>query len=304
MEKDDIKNLFTFSKSERRGAFALAIAIVILLLYNIFSPYLFQQKYDFSAFYDEMAKKENKKAIFDDIGTIDNNISKEKKQDKNLSQLYNFDPNTTTEEEWINMGLSPKQAASICKYINKGGHFYNKEDLKKMYSLNAKDCNRLMPFVIIEDLYQQHDIPSDFGNDIIIDTVKIELNSANIKALMQINGIGPATARGILKYKNYLGGYVNKQQLLEVYQIDSSRFYQIVGYFTLSLDSVRTYNLNSITYFDLKKHPYISKSLAYEIIQYRSMKGDFKSVADLKNIKTISDSLYQKIYLYFAVSEK
>jgi len=97
---------------------------------------------------------------------------------------------------------------------------------------------------------------------------------------------------------------VDTKQLLEVYQIDSARYKQIVGRFIVRLDSVRRININSATYFDLRKHPYISNSLAYEITQYRSMKGDYKSVQDLKNIKSVSDSLYQKIYLYFAVSGK
>lgn len=303
MEKDDIKNLFTFSKSERRGAFILAIAIVILLLYNIFSPYFFQQEYDFSSFYAEMDELERLNRVnekFDNKNSHNLNTKKDNKYPK----LYNFNPNTTTEEEWIKMGLSPKQAKTICKYTGKGGRFYSKEDLKKMYCLSTEEYLRLMPFVVIAEDINPPDNVSDFGNEIVIDTVKIELNSASFENLMKIKGIGPSTAKGILKYKSYLGGFVDKKQLLEVYQIDSSRYKQISGYFTVSLDSVRKINLNKATYFDLKKHPYISKSFAYEITQYRSMKGDYKSVEDLKNIKNVSDSLYQKIYLYFAISEK
>lgn len=304
MEKDDIKNLFTFSKSERRGAFVLSIAILIVLLYNIFSPVFFQEEYDFSSFHKEIDSLKNKQTsinVFpkETVANIPSKIEKAK-----LPRLYNFNPNTTTEKEWISMGLSPKQAKSICKYIRKGGKFYTKEDLRKMYCLNSEECNRLIPFVVIDELEDQQDIGIDFGNLKIIDTVKIELNAASFENLMEIKGIGPATAKGILKYKSILGGYVDKKQLREVYQIDSSRYKQISGYFTISLDSVRKINLNTSSYFELKKHPYISKSLAYEITQYRSMKGDYNSVEDLKKIKNLSDSLYQKIYLYFAVSEK
>jgi len=176
VEKDDIKN-----KSERRGAFALAIAIVILLLYNIFSPYLFHQEYDFSSFYAEMDELKSENLIGEKFQNRTSVVTKSNIKNENLPRLYNFNPNTTTEEEWIKMGLSPKQAKSICKYTSKGGRFYSKEDLKKMYCLNTEECLRLMPFVVLEDMVLQTDIVSDFGNEIVIDTFKIELNSANIE---------------------------------------------------------------------------------------------------------------------------
>jgi DNA uptake protein ComE-like DNA-binding protein len=305
LEKDDLKNLFTFNKAERRGAFALSIAIFIVLIYNIISPTLFQDEYDFSSFNKEMAAiKKSKSEIvannFSDDSVYHTVVKKKKKP-----LLYNFNPNTTTEKEWVSFGLTPKQAKSICKYTQKGGRFYSKDDLKKMYCLNSEQCNRLMPFVVIDDMDNEIlEVESDFGNLEEDDTVKIDLNTANFESLMNINGIGPSTAKGILKYKDYLGGYVDKNQLLEVYHIDSSRFKQIAGYFIINTDSVKQFNINTATYYDLKKHPYISKNTAYEITQYRSIHGNFKAIEELKKINSISDSLYHKIYLYFAIIGK
>ncbi len=304
MRKDDIKNLFTFNKAERRGVFILSIVIFVLLIYNIFSPGLFQEEFDFRSFNKQMeALKEEKVRLKLDIKPSLEKDSTFKK--KKQAILYNFNPNTITEKEWVSFGLSPKQAKSICKYIRKGGRFYTKDDLRKMYCLNSEECNRLIPFVVIDDMEDNlEEEENDFGDMGERDTLKIELNSASFNSLMEIKGIGPATAKGILKYKSYLGGYVDKSQLLEVYQIDSLRYKQIIDYFIVNTDSVKVFDINNASYYELKKHPYISKNVAYEITQYRSINGDFKSIDELKKIKSISDSLYHKIYLYFAISKK
>ncbi len=304
MRKDDFKNMFTFNKSERRGAFTLSIAILIVLLYLVFKPYFSQQKFDFEAFHKDVAELKSEKRLREIILRDSLLIAKKEEVNSKLPKLFNFDPNTISYKDWLLLGLSPKQARSICKYIRKGGHFYRKEDIKRMYCLNSKECNRLMPYITF-DIEEQDEIDDEgFGSDIVQDTIKIELNSAGFEDLLAINGIGPATAKGILKYKSYLGGYVNIEQLNEVYQIDSLRYQQIKGFFVINRDSVKVFDINSATYYELKKHPYISKSLAYKIAQQRSMKGDFKSVEELKNINGISDSIYQKIYLYFAVFDK
>ena len=45
----------------------------------------------------------------------------------------------------------------------------------------------------------------------------LELNSADSATLVAVPGIGPAFARGILKYREKLGGYHSLDQLAEVY---------------------------------------------------------------------------------------
>ena len=132
---------------------------------------------------------------------------------------------------------------------------------------------------------------------------QIELNAASFEDLMRINGVGPATAKAIIKYRELLGGYYSAQQLLDVYHIDSTNYTQISNFLTINPDSIHKININKAGYYDLKKHPYIGKALAYEIEQYRSMKGNFKTVEAVINVKGMNEDLYRKIYIYFAISD-
>lgn len=304
--KDDWKDFLSFNKAERRGIFVLSIIIVLLLLYNVFGPFITPEPIDFAEF---KAETENYNTTADSLKykkTYSKYSSKkERKTGLSSSKIRNFDPNTTTKTEWLEMGLSEKQAKSILKYVNKGGKFYSPDDLRKLYCLSTQECELLIPYVLIFE-----SMDDENGNEFSRqaswekDTIIIELNGATMDNLMEINGIGPATAKGIIKYKEILGGYFSIEQLMEVYQIDSNRYSQIYNHFTINTDSLVRISIDSADYYELKRHPYINKSLAYEIVQYRTMKGNYKSIDELKKVKGMSDSLYQKIYPYFALSKK
>ncbi len=304
--KDDWKDFLSFNKAERRGIFVLSIIIALLLIYKFIGPFNSEEAIDFSKFEQQVEIYKNAQ---DSLKTkkTSSNYSKNNKRKIGIksSHLSNFDPNATSKKEWLEMGLSEKQAKSILKYVTKGGKFYSPDDLRKLYCLSAQECELLIPYVLIFE-----SMDDENGNEFSTqaswekDTIIMELNGATMDNLMEINGIGPATAKGIIKYKEILGGYFSIEQLREVYHIDSSRYSQIYIHFTINTDSLVRINIDSADYYELKRHPYINKSLAYEIVQYRTMKGNYKSIDELKNVKGMSDSLYQKIYPYFALSKK
>ena len=52
----------------------------------------------------------------------------------------------------------------------------------------------------------------------------IELNSADSARLTELKCIGASLARRIVNYRNRLGGFINKDQLKEVYGMDDDRY--------------------------------------------------------------------------------
>ena len=49
---------------------------------------------------------------------------------------------------------------------------------------------------------------------------------------------------------------------------------------------------------ELADHPYIKKKLADIIVNYRSQHGNFKTIDDLKKIKTIDEDNFNKLKVY------
>jgi competence ComEA-like helix-hairpin-helix protein len=298
--KEDLKEFLSFNKAERRGIFILSSIVVLLLFYNYFGPFRNSKTNDFLEFENMIVQYEGAK---DSMALLNKPQKRSyKKAYSKAKRKYNlkvFNPNTISKDDWISMGLTSKQASSIIKFVSKGGKFYKPDDIRKLYCLSSAECDMIVPYVEIEDIEIQKDASYVQKKEYL----QIELNSATQGSLELVNGIGHSIAKGILKYRNILGGYVQLEQLKEVYHIDSAKYENIKNNFIISTDSINKININTADYYTLKRHPYISKQNAYEIVQYRNKKGKYKNIEDILKVKGVTDSLYQKIYLYFALSE-
>ncbi len=76
-------------------------------------------------------------------------ISRKYKKRDNL-RLSEFNPNTVSKNQLIEMGIKASIAKSWTNYTSKGGKFYKTEDLKKLYVMNDFLFEKIKPFVQIE----------------------------------------------------------------------------------------------------------------------------------------------------------
>ena len=67
------------------------------------------------------------------------------------------------------------------------------------------------------------------------------------------------------------------------------------GEMKMETDTKSKININSANQTELEKLPGIGSSTALKIINYRKENGKFNTIEDLKNIKGIGDSKFQKI---------
>ncbi len=128
--------------------------------------------------------------------------------------------------------------------------------------------------------------------------VTVELNSADSLDLVQLYNIGPSFAKRILKYRNLLGGFVSKDQLWEVYGMDSVRYNDIAPYVTINPEGVTKMDLNSATIDQLKRHPYIDYYQAKAIVRMRQQAGLYKDIEDLQKVSIIDNETYTKLIPY------
>ena len=129
----------------------------------------------------------------------------------------------------------------------------------------------------------------------------ININQADSLAFSALNGIGPIFSSRIVRYRNWLGGFHSKEQLLDVYGIDSMLFNHILPHLMVSSSDVKKININTANYSSLASHPYITKSIANTIIKYRNHHGNFTSLAELKLIPLIDEDLFRKIAFYLTI---
>lgn len=229
------------------------------------------------------------------------------KTDSKDFEMVNFNPNTATDEDWKDMGLSGKQIAIINNFESKGGRIRNNEDFKKIFGISDDDYNRISPYILIPAKVGNNKRQPDSTNahyGIKISSIIIELNNADTLSLTQIIGIGPGFAKRICNYRDKLGGYINKEQLKEVFGLNDSIYLKIEHNVSVNPDLVRKININTANYDELKAHPYIKSTGANWILNYRKMHGNYKDIAEIKNLALVDDELYRKLAPYIKVSEK
>ena len=165
-------------------------------------------------------------------------------------ESFPFDPNTVTVADLQRLGLSARQAESIENYRSKGGRFRSKADFQKMYVVSDTLFARLESYI---------EIP------------KLELNTADSAALVTLRGIGPWYARKILDYRERLGGYIDKAQLLEIDGIDAERYVGFSDDITVDASQIRKLDLWHSPDSLLARHPYLGPKGARSILRFRQM---------------------------------
>lgn len=127
----------------------------------------------------------------------------------------------------------------------------------------------------------------------------IELNKADTSGLKKIPGIGIGYANRIVKYRNLLGGYVSLSQLKEVYGLDDDLYERITPYITIG-GGVRKIEINTISFDDLKRHPYINYKQASIIVDLRERKGKIDSLDRLALLDEFSDHDIERLKYYLS----
>ena len=162
-------------------------------------------------------------------------------------ESFRFNPNTVSVEDLMRLGFSLKQAESIDRYRQKGGTFRRKSDFANSFVVADSVYDRLEKYI---------DIP-------LTDIIKAD--SASLDALP---GIGPYLAAKIIEYRNKLGGYSYKEQLMDIYRFDRQKYEGLSDLITCSRP--KPLRLWSLPADSLRLHPYIrSWQAAKAIVLYR-----------------------------------
>lgn len=131
----------------------------------------------------------------------------------------------------------------------------------------------------------------------------VELNNADTLELQDLYGIGPYFARAIVKYRDRLGGYVRKEQLLEVYGMSDDRYQAIADHIVIDSSKVHKININTADYATLRRHPYIDNYQARAIVKLRTSGVRFSVPDDLLKVSIIDIETVNKLTPYITFED-
>lgn len=254
----------------------------------------FQKAADFKKLYTLRPEDYERLAPFIDIPTEEANSSTvnfEKPAEPLEVEHFHFDPNTASKEDFLRLGLPGRTAHSILNYRSKGGRFSEPADFSKIYTLSETDFQRLQPWITIAEISGDELTPKNeeersekFPKKEWV-LSQIDVNQASPKDWEQFRGIGPGFAKRIVNFRKELGGFHSIEQVAETYGLPDSTFQSMRAYLELSSGVFQPLQVNRASLEELKAHPYLNKTQATILFNYRKQHGTFSDFEKMKNIR-------------------
>jgi DNA uptake protein ComE-like DNA-binding protein len=311
--KENWKDAFSFNHRERKGTAILLMIIAISLLVDAIYPIVFPpEKLSYSIVSYNLS-----------TDTLQSDVKSHQRINKKKRityPIFRFDPNSVSESQLQKLGFKAYQIQMLMNYRKAGGEFKDPSDFDKLYFVNDSIYKRFVNFLDFPLNFSELDsVPSEGTREnsatkherveeISLKTekkdkpsFKVMMNQSDTSSWKRFRGIGSGYANRIVKYRDILGGYVNKEQLLEVYGFDTSLYQRIEHQLVIDKTFIKRINLNTVSTNRLSKHPYITWNMARRITDSRVQDGPFESTEDLLKRNLLNEVLYRKIVEYLEV---
>lgn len=327
MKNYSLLNYFYFTRLERNAGIALCVLCGLSFCLPLAYPFLLKPapKTDFTGARQMAAALVPATAQKKERSSSDGHFRGQANTSPEHARTvpFLFDPNTATKEELVQLGLSPRTAQSILNYRAKGGHFYKKEDLKRIYTLGKGDYERLEAFIQIpasEQASKYHYFSEKEENQAVatkagyegrpftaknhekrVRMAMVDVNAATQEDWQLIRGIGPGWAKRIVNYREKLGGFASTAQVAETFGLPDSVYQKALPQLQFATGIFRKIKLNTATLDELKAHPYLSSFQATILFNYRVRHGSYADFSSVKKVKAgFTDDDWQRLEPYFS----
>ena len=196
----------------------------------------------------------------------------------------------------MNLGLSEKQVAVLLKFTKNG--IRSNEDLKRIFVISDE------LYALIKDSTYYPERPKTEYTPKVIEEkkiLKLEINSASVEDLENLKGIGPFFAKQIIKYRDRLGGFASKEQILEVWKMTIETYDKLIPQIEIDKSKIRKLKINEVTPEELKNHPYLNWSQINSIVKMRMQRTKFNAIDEIQESKLIDAETFEKLIPYLSL---
>ena len=282
-----LRRWFSFSKGERVAIVTILALILVLILACLFRPS--RKSLSDASLHDLDSLLALRQAAIE----LQQQQQAEKPQEVVELHPFPFNPNTITEEEWLQIGLTDRQVRSIMNYKAKGGRFYSKSDVEKLYAISEEEYAQLEPFIVLPEVAhgntakptakkQESQASDDKPKPEKKAIPVVDLNTVDSTTLVELPRMGGYMASRIIAFRDKMGGFVEVEQLLDVKGLDSTRFAAMRPYLLIGDTETRRIDVNRVDFKTLVGHPYLSYEQVKRIFRQRETRGMIKNWVQLE----------------------
>ena len=222
-------------------------------------------------------------------------------------KIYPFNPNFITDYKGEQLGMSLIEIDRLHQFRAKGKFVNSKVEFQNVTQVSDSLLNTIAPYFKFPDWVvkrqQNKQIvsknESELTNRVDFTVSANDINKATLEDFQTINGVSFSMAERIIKYRSKLQGFYFKDQLYEVWGLDKSIADNILSKFTnLSKPDISKININTASFKEVLKNPYINYELCKKIFDYRDEVAELQDLTELKHIKGFPTDKYDRIVLY------
>ena len=129
---------------------------------------------------------------------------------------------------------------------------------------------------------------------------KLHINSASAREIIQLRRLPDKIAFRLVRFREESGGFYSVEQLKDIYGMTDSMYAGVLDITIFEAVDLQKINVNTATLEELYKHPYISKGLANQMINFREKVKAFDSSQDLLRLYFMDEMLLQKLSPYLS----
>lgn len=213
--------------------------------------------------------------------SIQNNNPKNKAKYEN--NYFEFNPNSLDVQGWQKLGFSEKQAQVIVNYRDKNlkGSFKSLEEIQKCFVISDEKFKDILPYIKISPAKPFPSQPIASPKAISkTEFSKTDLNKITFAQLVEF-GFDEKSAASYIGFRNKLGGFLSKSQILEIYNLDKNLAEKLVAISPINTANIEKYSILNAPEEWLKSHPYFryySEKIIFYRINYSSEKEIFKKL--------------------------
>ena len=122
--------------------------------------------------------------------------------------------------------------------------------------------------------------------------LSININDIDSVSLERLPVFGPVLSGRTVKYRKLLGGFVDVRQLQEVYGFNDESFNDVAGWFKVDSENVVQICIDTASWSQMRKHPYIGFEGARMIERYRRH-HEINKLDDLRQMPLMNDSMWK-----------
>ncbi len=209
---------------------------------------------------------------------------------------------------WKALGLTEDQARVIVNYRENGGHFYDEEDLLKVYSLSKEHVRAWSDSLKFPDPRKKEEGQpegrsrrSKERGKKDPDPFPFDPNELPKEGWTDL-GLSPEQAQVVLRYRKAGGRFWEPSDLLDLYVVDTPLFRKWEPYVRIDHEALKL-AIDEVGKEALKELPGVGKVLAGRIVEYRELLGGFHELEQLKEVYGVPDSIVRALSGKVTISE-